>query len=157
MMEYWKTKWMPRARETRRAEELIQRFGVKVADPSALFSSMSGGNQQKVVIARWLQREPRLLLLDEPTQGVDVMSRADIYATIRRSAQAGCSVIVASSDMSEMHALCDRILVLARGRITQEVLGGDVDVDGLTSLVLREPSTRRTIYEPTALEETTTS
>ncbi|KRE25755.1 sugar ABC transporter ATP-binding protein [Agromyces sp. Soil535] len=157
MMEYWKTKWMPRARETRRAEELIQRFGVKVADPSALFSSMSGGNQQKVVIARWLQREPRLLLLDEPTQGVDVMSRADIYATIRRSAQAGCSVVVASSDMSELHALCDRILVLARGRITQEVLASDVDVDSLTSLVLREPSTRRTIYEPTAFEETRTS
>jgi ribose transport system ATP-binding protein len=157
MTEYWKTKWMPRARETRRAEELIQRFGVKVADPSALFSSMSGGNQQKVVIARWLQREPRLLLLDEPTQGVDVMSRADIYATIRRSAEAGCPVIVASSDMSELHALCDRILILARGRITQEVLASDVDVDGLTSLVLREPSTRRTIYEPDAFEETSTS
>jgi ribose transport system ATP-binding protein len=65
-------------------------------------------------------------------------------------------VIVASSDMSELHALCDRILVLARGRITQDVLASDLDVDGLTSLVLREPSTRKTIYEPT-LEETTTS
>jgi ribose transport system ATP-binding protein len=156
LAEYWATKWMPRGRETRGAEELIQRFGVKVAGPSALFSSMSGGNQQKVVIARWLQRQPRLLLLDEPTQGVDVMSRADIYATIRRSAEAGCTVVVASSDMSELHALCDRILVLARGRITQEVLASDLDVDELTSLVLREPSTRKTIYEPT-LEETTTS
>ena len=157
LAEYWSAKWMPRARETRKAEDLIQRFGVKVGGPSALFSSMSGGNQQKVVIARWLQRDPRLLLLDEPTQGVDVMSRADIYATIRRSAQAGCTVVVASSDMSELHALCDRILVLARGRITQEVLAGDLKVDELTSLVLREPSTRKTIYEPTALEETTTS
>ncbi|HYI32739.1 MAG TPA: sugar ABC transporter ATP-binding protein [Glaciibacter sp.] len=157
LAEYWSAKWMPRARETRKAEDLIQRFGVKVGGPSALFSSMSGGNQQKVVIARWLQRDPRLLLLDEPTQGVDVMSRADIYATIRRSAQAGCTVIVASSDMSELHALCDRILVLARGRITQEVLASDLEVDELTSLVLREPSTRKTIYEPTALEETTTS
>ena len=156
LAEYWSAKWMPRGRETRKAEELIKRFGVKVAGPSALFSSMSGGNQQKVVIARWLQRDPRVLLLDEPTQGVDVMSRADIYATIRRYAQAGCTVIVASSDMSELHALCDRILVLARGRITQDVLASDLDVDGLTSLVLREPSTRKTIYEPT-LEETTTS
>jgi len=157
LAEYWSSMWMPRSRENRNAEELIQRFGVKVGGPSALFSSMSGGNQQKVVIARWLQRRPRLLLLDEPTQGVDVMSRADIYATIRRSAEAGCTVIVASSDMSELHALCDRILVLARGRITQEVLASDLDVDGLTSLVLREPSTRKTIYEPTALEETKTS
>ena len=157
LAEYWSGRWMPRGRETRKAQELIERFGVKATGPSALFSSMSGGNQQKVVIARWLQRAPRLLLLDEPTQGVDVMSRADIYSTIRLSAASGCTVIVASSDMSELHALCDRILVLARGRITQEAQASDLDVDELTSLVLREPSTRRTIYEPAALEETTTS
>lgn len=139
--------WMPRGRELRQAEALIRDFGVKVAGPEAAFSSMSGGNQQKVILARWLQREPVLLLLDEPTQGVDVMSRADIYETIRRSAAEGMAVIVASSDMSELHALCDRVLVLARGRITEEVLAGELDVDGLTSLVLREPSTRTTIYE----------
>ncbi len=154
LKEYWAKRWMPRGRETRAADDLIRRFGVKVAGPEALFSSMSGGNQQKVVIARWLQRDPRLLLLDEPTQGVDVMSRADIYATIRDSARAGAGVIVASSDMSELHALCDRILVLARGRVTQEVRAGEYDVDGLTALVLREPSTRRTIYEATTLETT---
>lgn len=146
LREYWAKKWMPRSRENRAAEDLISRFGVKVAGPSALFSSMSGGNQQKVILARWLQRAPRLLLLDEPTQGVDVMSRADIYGTIRSFAETGCSVIVASSDMSELYALCDRVLVLARGRITQEVLAGETDVDGLTSLVLREPATRQTIY-----------
>jgi ABC-type sugar transport system, ATPase component len=154
LAENWSTKWMPRGRERRRATRLISDFGVKVEGPGALFSSMSGGNQQKVILARWLQREPRLLLLDEPTQGVDVMSRADIYATIRRSAATGMSVIVASSDMSELHALCDRVLVLARGRITQEVRAGELDVDGLNSLVLREPSTRRTIYESD--QETTT-
>jgi ribose transport system ATP-binding protein len=154
LKEFWATRWMPRARESRRAEELIRRFGIKVDGPSALFSSMSGGNQQKVV------------LLDEPTQGVDVMSRADIYATVRQAARRGCAVVVASSDMSELHALCDRVLVLARGRITQEVLAGEYDVDGLTGLVLkgmegddgagvgkpqREPIDRSAI-----LEETTT-
>jgi ribose transport system ATP-binding protein len=149
LKEYWAKRWMPRGREARAADALIERFGVKVAGSTALFSSMSGGNQQKVVIARWLQRDPQLLLLDEPTQGVDVMSRADIYATIRDSARAGAAVVVASSDMSELHALCDRILVLARGRITQEVMSGDFDVDGLTALVLREPSTRKTIYDAT--------
>ncbi len=147
--------WMPRGRETRRAEELISDFGVRVSGPDALFSSMSGGNQQKVILARWLQRDPSLLLLDEPTQGVDVMSRAEIYATIRRTAAHGMSIVVASSDMSELHALCDRILVLARGRFTEEVHAGELDVDGLTRLVLREPSTRKTIYETT--QEKTTS
>jgi ribose transport system ATP-binding protein len=149
LREYGARGWMSRSREARRAGELIARFGVKVASAAALFSSMSGGNQQKVVIARCLQRDPRLLLLDEPTQGVDVMSRADIYALIRDSALTGCTVIVASSDMSELHALCDRVLVLARGRITQEVLAGELDVDGLTSLVLKEPGTRKTVYEET--------
>ncbi|MFT4219038.1 MAG: sugar ABC transporter ATP-binding protein [Microbacterium sp.] len=148
--------WMPRERERSAAATLISRFSVKVSGPDALFSSMSGGNQQKVVIARWLQRDPRLLLLDEPTQGVDVMSRADIYETIRAAARAGCTVLVASSDMSELHALCDRVLVLARGRIVGEVLAGETDIDGLTSLVLREPATRRAIYEP-APERTKTS
>ena len=114
---------------------------------------MSGGNQQKVIIARWLQRDPRLLLLDEPTQGVDIMSRAEIYDTIRSYAASGTATIVASSDMSELEALCDRILVLARGRITQEVHAGEYDVDGLTALVLREPGTRKTIYETPTVKE----
>ncbi|MFT4213856.1 MAG: sugar ABC transporter ATP-binding protein [Microbacterium sp.] len=156
--EYFTGGRMPRERERKAATALISRFNVKVAGADALFSSMSGGNQQKVIIARWLQREPRLLLLDEPTQGVDVMSRAEIYETIRVAARNGCTVVVASSDMAELHALCDRVLILARGRITGEVLAGEADVDGLTALVLREPSTRRTIYEPEpALERTKTS
>jgi len=132
------TGWMPRGRERSRAKELIRRFGIKVAGPDALFTSMSGGNQQKTVIARWLNRAPRLLLLDEPTQGVDVMSRADIYALIREAAAEGCAVVVASSDLSEIHALADRTIVLSRGRITAEVMAGDLDVDGLNRLVLRE-------------------
>ncbi|WP_460772959.1 sugar ABC transporter ATP-binding protein [Microbacterium sp. GXF7504] len=129
---------MPRGREHGAAETLIADFGVKVAGPDALFSSMSGGNQQKVVLARWMQRNPKLLLLDEPTQGVDVMSRADIYAIIRRAAAEGCAVVVASSDLGEIHALCDRTLILSRGKISDEVAAGTLDVDGLTSLVLRE-------------------
>ncbi|GGC84558.1 ribose import ATP-binding protein RbsA [Tersicoccus solisilvae] len=138
LTDNWTHGFMPRGRERRRATDLIRSFGVKVAGPDALFSAMSGGNQQKVVIARWMQRKPTLLLLDEPTQGVDVMSRADIYDIIRRAAADGCAVVVASSDLAEIHALCDRTLVLSRGEISDEVLAGELDVDGLTSLVLRE-------------------
>ncbi|WP_195907885.1 sugar ABC transporter ATP-binding protein [Microbacterium gorillae] len=155
--EYFTGGRMPRERERTAAAELIDRFDVKVDGPDALFSSMSGGNQQKVIIARWLQRAPRLLLLDEPTQGVDVMSRADIYDTIRAAAADGCTVVVASSDMAELHALCDRVVILARGRLTGQVLAGETDVDGLVSLVLREPGTRRTVYEPEELSERTTT
>ena len=149
---------MSRGRERRVAQQLIEKFSIKVAGPRALFTSMSGGNQQKVIIARWLQRKPQLLLLDEPTQGVDVMSRVDIYAVIREAAEQGCAVLVASSDMSELHALCDRIVLLARGRITGEVNAETVDVDELTSLVLRdrpgaidnpEPRPARPVPDPT--------
>ncbi|MCX6502504.1 MAG: sugar ABC transporter ATP-binding protein [Microbacterium sp.] len=140
LSENWTAGVMPRGRERSAAQTLIADFGVKVAGPDALFSSMSGGNQQKVVLARWMQRHPKLLLLDEPTQGVDVMSRADIYAIIRRAAAEGCAVIVASSDLGEIHALCDRTLILSRGKISDEVAAGTLDVDGLTSLVLREKS-----------------
>ncbi len=138
LSENWTKGVMPRGREREHARELISQFGVKVAGPDALYSSMSGGNQQKVVLARWMQRTPKVLLLDEPTQGVDVMSRADIYASIRRAAADGCAVLVASSDLAEIHALCDRTLVLSRGKISDEVPAGTLDVDGLTSLVLRE-------------------
>ncbi|MGC4108954.1 MAG: sugar ABC transporter ATP-binding protein [Nocardioides sp.] len=123
------------------AEALIEKFGVKVAGPDALFSSMSGGNQQKVVLARWLQRDPQVLLLDEPTQGVDVMSRSDIYALIREAAsRTGACVLIASSDLGELHALCDRIVVLAEGRVTQEVDATSYSVDELTALVLKAPT-----------------
>ena len=130
-----------RRRESRaNAEALIERFGIKVAGPDALFSSMSGGNQQKVVIARWLQRSPQVILLDEPTQGVDVMSRADIYAVIREAAaDLGACVLIASSDIGELHALCDRIVVLGDGRVVHEVAAPDSSVDELTALVLKVP------------------
>jgi ribose transport system ATP-binding protein len=139
LRENWSTRWMSRAKEGRTAAELIRRFAVKVGGPDALFTSMSGGNQQKVVLARWLQRNPRLLLLDEPTQGVDIMSRTDIYSTIRNTARDGCAVLVASSDMSELHALCDRIVFLRQGRNTEIVDAAQLEVDDLTKLLMIEP------------------
>lgn len=148
LAENWSRGFMPRAKERADADDLIREFGVKASSADALFSSMSGGNQQKVVMARWMQRGPKLLLLDEPTQGVDVMSRADLYAGIRRAAADGCAVLVASSDLGEIHALCDRTLVLSRGRISDDVAAGDLDVDALTSLVLRERTIPEAPTEP---------
>jgi ribose transport system ATP-binding protein len=95
-------------------------------------SLLSGGNQQKVVLARWMNRRPQLLLLDEPTQGVDVGARADAYAIIRRAAESGVAVIVVSSDFGELADLSDRVLVLTAGRVTGELRGAEVTRHNLT-------------------------
>ena len=112
---------------------MIQQLQLRPPDPRRPVQTLSGGNQQKVVLAKWLLLKPRVLLLDEPTQGVDVMSRADIYRTIRRSASTGCGVVLASSDFVELSAVCDRVVVLADGRIATELRGEQLTPDHLTA------------------------
>jgi len=137
LRSYWGLRGMNRRREHDVGRALVSDFKVKAAGTTALFSSMSGGNQQKVVLARWLQQDPALLLLDEPTQGVDVMSRVDIYATIREAARRGSAVLVASSDASELLALCDRIVILREGRADEVLAAEGLDPDVLTRKLLR--------------------
>lgn len=124
------------ARERQEAKQSIVDHRIKTADDAALISSLSGGNQQKVVMARWLRRKPRLLLLDEPTQGVDVGAREDLYAVIRASLSDGMSVIVVSSDFDELAQICDRVVVLRDGCITDELRGKDITRQQMTHLVL---------------------
>jgi ribose transport system ATP-binding protein len=88
------------------------------SDPRRLLGELSGGNQQKVVLARWLLRQCKVLLLDEPTRGIDVGAKAEIYRVIRSLADAGLALVLVSSELAELVALCDRILVLAEGRQT---------------------------------------
>jgi ribose transport system ATP-binding protein len=92
------------------AGELLRRFDVRPSDPHMPYESLSGGNQQKALLAKWLQSRPSLLLLDEPTRGVDVGARPHIWALIRAAADDGAAVICASSDSEELATLCDRIL-----------------------------------------------
>ena len=82
--------------------------------------TLSGGNQQKVLVARWLLTRPRVLLLDEPTRGVDIGAREEIYALVDRLARGGLAVIVVSSDLTEVLGLADCVLVLRQGRVTGE-------------------------------------
>jgi ABC-type sugar transport system ATPase subunit len=131
---YWRPWGMARRRERSDAEGLVRAYGIKAASTELPFTSLSGGNQQKAVLARWLRRDPSLLLLDEPTQGVDVMSRNDIYRVVRDTAARGCAVVVASSDLLELCALCDRVLVLQDGVVATEVSGAELTVDRLTEL-----------------------
>lgn len=117
-----------------RAERLdarrdIAALGVRSSSADAPLRSLSGGNQQKVVLARWLRRQNKLLLLDEPTQGVDVGARAEIYELVRSTAAQGTAVLVASSDFEELVGLCDRIMVMAAGRIVAEAAAVQASAD----------------------------
>jgi ABC-type sugar transport system ATPase subunit len=103
------------------AEEMKERLGVKTPNVGTAVQNLSGGNQQKVVIARWVLSGAEVYLLDEPTRGVDVGAKADIYAVIRELTDQGAAVLVVSSELPELIGLCDRILVMREGRIVDEV------------------------------------
>lgn len=128
-------------RVDRRAERTaasgdLDRYSVVAGSAHAPMTTLSGGNQQKVVLARWLRRDPRLLLLDEPTLGVDVGARAELHTLIRRTVAAGGrAVLCVSSDVEELCALADRILVLHDGRLVDEVAGDDARPDRVNQLV----------------------
>jgi ABC-type sugar transport system ATPase subunit len=118
----------------RRAEAIAKAVTVKAKDAGAIVGSLSGGNQQKVAIARWLVDTPKLLLLDEPSRGVDVGARAEVHRVIRELAARGTAVLAISSDNEELVALCDRVVVMAEGRVTGELTGTDITADHLLSL-----------------------
>ena len=107
--------------EKRDSATAISRFLIRVASDTQPVETLSGGNAQKVVIARWLRRKPAVLLLDEPTQGVDIQARAEIYALVREATQNGTSVLLVASDPEELAHACDRVLVLRNGRIATDV------------------------------------
>jgi ribose transport system ATP-binding protein len=109
-----------------RASELSRRFEVVPNRPALPVSALSGGNAQKVVLAKWLQRAPKLLLLDEPTQGVDVGARQTVYRHVAQAAAAGSSVLCASSDYEQLELICDRVLIFAQGRVIAELAGGEL-------------------------------
>lgn len=108
------------ALEDRRASESVARLGVKTAGVDAAITSLSGGNQQKTIIGRWLLTEPKVLLLDDPTRGIDVGAKAELYRLMDQLCRSGLGIIVTSSELPELLTLCDRILVLCEGRQTGE-------------------------------------
>ena len=106
--------------ETRIVADVIQRFDVKTTGIHAAITSLSGGNQQKTIIGRWLLTRPKVLLLDDPTRGVDVGAKAELYRLMDRLCRDGLGIIVTSSELPELLTLSDRILVLCEGRLTGE-------------------------------------
>jgi ribose transport system ATP-binding protein len=119
------------------AESACQRFSVRAPGVGSTLNTLSGGNQQKVVLARWLARAPRVLLLDEPTQGIDINSRNEIHDLIRDAVAEGACALIASSDLDEVAALCDRVIVLREGVVIAETTGRSTAHD-LTLLTYQE-------------------
>ena len=108
-------------------------FRIKVTGQDQLTGSLSGGNQQKVVIGRSLSSNPKLVILDEPTRGIDAAARADVYNIIQQLGKKGVSILLISSDMEEIMELSDRAVTIYQGRLNGEFTGDEVTQDNLTS------------------------
>ena len=126
--------------ERRRASEVTTSLDVRPAGVDRLVRLLSGGNQQKVVLARWLLRECQVLLLDEPTRGVDVGARTEIYALVRTLAESGVAVVVVSSEVEEVLGLADRVLVIREGRVVHEGPAAEIDESQVLDLVMEGKS-----------------
>ncbi len=117
---------------------LTKSLGIRMANDLQSISTLSGGNQQKVIFARALMAGPKLLLLDEPTHGVDVGAKADLYAIIAQAADQGLSVLMASSEVPEILALCDRVAVLSKGRLAGVLRREEMNEDAILTLAFKE-------------------
>lgn len=128
--------WLDGRMERVEVDRLIEKFDVRPPRRDQTFSLFSGGNQQKAVFAKWLRNDPSLLLLDEPTQGVDVGAKVAIYTAIRAIAVTGAGVLINSADTNELTELCDRVLVLDGGVIKHELSGSELTDANLVRAVL---------------------
>jgi ribose transport system ATP-binding protein len=127
--------------ELRMVKRAVRDFGVRPPDAGSLVDNLSGGNQQKVVLGKWLALTPKLIVLDEPTRGIDVGARADIYKLIRSFAEQGIAIVMASSDLPEILGMSDRVIVLHEGRQV-----GDIQSESATEQLVMHLATG----EPTA-------
>lgn len=113
------------------AGAMNRRFEVRPDDPTLPIASLSGGNQQKVVLAKWFQMDPKLILLDEPTQGVDIGARQTVFGHIRAAAERGAAVLCASSDYEQLAAICSRVLIFSAGRVIATLDGAAISKDAI--------------------------
>jgi erythritol transport system ATP-binding protein len=133
LSRYLKGFYLSRQKERKSVREMIRDLSLKVADPNQIITSLSGGNQQKVVVARGLMTTPKVLLMDEPTRGIDVGAKADMFEIMSRLANQGLGILFVSSELKEVLAMADRILVMAKGRITGEFKHGEATESALVA------------------------
>jgi ribose transport system ATP-binding protein len=138
LRRYWSVAWLRRRPERKDAATWMSRVDVRPAGAqSAQLDTFSGGNQQKVLLAKWLRQESPVLLLDEPTQGVDIAAKDEIHKQLLAAARDGVTILVSSTDEEELAAICDRVLVIQDGLIADEMTGERLDDVQLASAALR--------------------
>ena len=126
-----------RSRESQESEKAIRELNIRVYDMNRQeVKSLSGGNQQKVVIGKWIMRKPSMFILDEPTRGVDVGAKHEIYVIINDMARNGATVLFVSSEMEELMGVCDRIMVIHGGKIVADFSKGEYDQERIMSFAL---------------------
>jgi ribose transport system ATP-binding protein len=118
------------------ARTVLRRYNVRPAHPERETSTLSGGNAQKLLLAKWLSLKPELLILNEPTTGVDVGAREQIYSFVRDAAASGTTCLVITSDFEEVAQLCHRALVFSRGRLAREIAGDELNPQAVVSAAL---------------------
>ncbi len=124
--------------ENELAESYVKKLAAKVTGISQTTGTLSGGNQQKVLISRWLASTTDILLLDEPTRGVDVATKQDIYQLIGELAVQGISIVFVSSELTELLNVCDRIMVMSNGKTTGTLMRGEFSQEEIMRLATRE-------------------
>ena len=132
--------WIDFRQERAMAEGAARQLGVKTADLSAPVTSLSGGNQQKAILGRWLLTRPTVLLLDDPTRGIDVGAKAELYRIMDELCRSGMGILFTTSELPELVAVCDRILVLAEGHAVGEVCRTEATEQRIMELATQRPS-----------------
>jgi ribose transport system ATP-binding protein len=135
--KYFSGGFLQLGRERQAVDQLLVEYDVRPPDPDRTFSTLSGGNQQKVLIAKWFETNPRVLLLHEPTQGVDVGARAQIFRRIRNAAAQGAAVLLATSEYEDVPNLCDRVIVMRSGRAIAELQGSSLTTERIVEQSFR--------------------
>ena len=128
--------FIDRKYEREKAQEIFESMNVKAPNMETLIVNLSGGNQQKVVVGKWLLENPDILFVDEPTKGIDVGAKAEIYQIMRKLTAQGKSIIMASSDMPELVNVSDRVLVFGGGKIQGELVGEEITQEAVMRLAI---------------------
>ena len=121
-------------KEREKTTDIAKRLNVKAANMQTQMYTLSGGNQQKVILAKWMLREPKVLILDEPTRGIDVGAKHEIYKLINEMIKDNMSVILISSELTELLGMCDRIYVMRNGRIAGELSKDEISSENVMRL-----------------------
>jgi ribose transport system ATP-binding protein len=132
-----------RTRERAAIEDMIRLLSIRTSETQAPVGSLSGGNQQKVVIGKWLMVAPRIILLNDPTRGIDVGTKEEMYQLMRKLAASGASIIYYSTDYDELIGCCDKVLVLYDGSVKCELVGAEITEHALIGSALNIESSAR--------------